>query len=56
MKAIITGSTGMVGKGLLLECIDDQRVEKILLINRNQIGLSNSKVKEIIHSDLIEKN
>lgn len=37
MKVIITGSTGMVGKGVLLECIDDLTVEKILLINRSPI-------------------
>lgn len=51
MKAIITGSTGMVGKAVLLECIDDSRVTEILLINRSPIQLSNPKVKEIIHSN-----
>ncbi len=51
MKAIITGSTGMVGQGVLLECIDDPRVEKILLINRNPLTISHPKVKEIIHKD-----
>ncbi len=34
-KIIITGSTGMVGKGCLLECLDDNRVEEVLLINRS---------------------
>lgn len=51
MKAIITGSTGMVGKGVLLECIDDSSVKEILLINRNPIGTVHPKVKEIIHKD-----
>lgn len=51
MKAIITGSTGMIGKGLLLESIDDKRIKKILLINRNAIGITHPKVTEIIHND-----
>jgi nucleoside-diphosphate-sugar epimerase len=51
MKVIITGSTGMVGKGVLLECIDDPGVEKVLLINRNPIGMSHPKIEEVIHKD-----
>lgn len=51
MKAIITGSTGMVGKGVLLECIDDPTVEQVLLINRNHLNISHPKVKEVIHKD-----
>ena len=45
MKVIITGSTGMVGMGVLLECIDDSTVENILLINRNNFFVE-SFVKE----------
>ena len=44
MRVIITGSTGMVGKGVLLECIDDARVENILLINRSSITMSHPKI------------
>lgn len=51
MNVIITGSTGMVGKGVLLECIDDATVENILLINRSPITISHPKIKEIIHQD-----
>lgn len=51
MKVIITGSTGMVGKGVLLECIDDSTVEKILLINRNPIDVVHPKIGEILHRD-----
>lgn len=51
MKVIITGSTGMVGKGVLLECIDDSAVEKILLINRSPIDIAHPKIKEILHKD-----
>ncbi|RMD91848.1 MAG: NAD-dependent epimerase/dehydratase family protein [Calditrichaeota bacterium] len=51
MKAIITGSTGMIGKGVLLECLDDPRVEEVLLINRRPVGIAHPKIKEIIHRD-----
>ena len=54
MKVIITGSTGMVGKGVLLECIDDSNVTDILLINRNPIDIKNDKIKEVIHKDFSE--
>ncbi|PKL79341.1 MAG: hypothetical protein CVV25_08360 [Ignavibacteriae bacterium HGW-Ignavibacteriae-4] len=49
MKIIVTGSTGMVGKVVLLESIDDTRVTEVLLINRNALGISHPKVKELIY-------
>lgn len=51
MKVIITGSSGMVGKATLLECIDSKHVEEVLLINRTLIKMSHPKIKEIIHKD-----
>ncbi|WJJ95401.1 NAD-dependent epimerase/dehydratase family protein [Algibacter luteus] len=54
MKVIITGATGMVGKGVLLECLDDDRIEQILLINRSDIDLKHPKIKEIIHQDFTD--
>ncbi|MEN8927639.1 MAG: epimerase [Flavobacteriales bacterium] len=54
MKVIITGSTGMVGKGVLLECMDDSRIKEILLINRSSIEIKNPKVKEILHAEFSE--
>lgn len=51
MKVIITGATGMVGKGVLLECLDHPQITKVLLINRRQIDVKHQKLKEIVHSD-----
>ncbi|MDV4043721.1 epimerase [Elizabethkingia anophelis] len=51
MKVIITGATGMVGEGVLQECIANSLVKKILLINRTPSGYSNIKVEEILHQD-----
>ena len=51
LNVIITGSTGMVGKGALLECIDSSEVESILLVNRNPIDINHPKMKEVLVND-----
>jgi len=54
IKAIITGSTGMVGEGVLLECLDHPDVEQVLVINRKPGGRSHPKLREIIHADFFD--
>jgi hypothetical protein len=54
IRAIITGSTGMVGEGVLRECLLHPDVEKILLINRRPCGIVNPKLKEIIHTNFLD--
>ncbi|MCD2424639.1 NAD-dependent epimerase/dehydratase family protein [Niabella pedocola] len=51
LNVIITGATGMVGEGVLQECIANPAVEKILLINRKPTGYSHPKIEEILHSN-----
>ncbi|MCB0737393.1 MAG: NAD-dependent epimerase/dehydratase family protein [Bacteroidetes bacterium] len=51
MKVIITGATGMIGKGVLLECLDDERVTKVLVLGRNSVGIKHPKLHEEIHKD-----
>lgn len=51
MNVIITGSTGMVGKGVLLECVESEHVDEILLINRSPIGEEFPKTKEVLVQD-----
>lgn len=41
----------MIGKGVLLECLDHERVEKVLVVNRSSLGMSHPKLKEIILKD-----
>ncbi len=53
MKAIITGSTGMIGKGVLLECLDDTRVDQVLVVNRNPIGIIHQKLNEVLLKDFM---
>lgn len=54
MKVMITGSTGMVGKGVLLECLDDKNIKEILLINRSPITIDHPKIKEVLHDNFTD--
>ena len=53
-KVIITGSTGMVGKGVLLECLESPKIEEVLVINRSTLGMQHPKLKEILLSDFLQ--
>ena len=54
MDVLITGSTGMVGKSVLNECINDDRIGKIYLINRVPVNLKSSKVSEFILDNFLK--
>lgn len=51
LKVIITGSTGMVGEGVLFECLKNPAVEAVLVINRKPCGYEHPKLTEMIHAD-----
>jgi N-acetyl-gamma-glutamylphosphate reductase len=51
IRAIITGATGMVGEGVLHECLLHPDVEQVLVINRKPCGVVHPKLKEIIHGN-----
>lgn len=51
LNVIITGATGMIGEGILHECLQHPEVEKVLVINRKSCGYSHSKLTEIIHAN-----
>jgi len=51
IRAIVTGATGMVGEGVLHECLLHPDVEQVLVINRKPCGVSHPKLKEVIHGD-----
>ncbi len=52
LNVILTGATGMVGEGVLYECLQHPDIEKVLVITRNSSGYSHPKLTEIIHSNL----
>lgn len=50
-NVIITGSTGMVGEGVLIQCLNNPEIDSILVINRKPCGYVHAKLKEIVHQD-----
>lgn len=56
IKVIITGATGMVGKGVLLECLDHEQISEVLVIGRTSIKMVHPKLKELIHKDFTNFN
>ncbi len=50
-KVIITGATGMVGKGVLLECLDHKDIIEVLVIGRSHLGFDHPKLKEVLLKD-----
>ncbi len=52
MKVILLGATGMVGQGVLRECLLDPEVEGVLAIGRNATARQHEKLHEIVHNDL----
>ncbi len=54
MKVILFGSTGMIGQGVLSECMKDPGIESVLVINRQTCGITHPKLKEIIHTNLFD--
>jgi uncharacterized protein YbjT (DUF2867 family) len=51
MKIIITGVTGMVGEGVLLECLVNSAVDKVLSVSRKPSGHTHPKLEECLVSD-----
>ena len=52
MKIILTGATGMIGEGVLFECLSNPQVEEVLMVNRSHYtGAENAKLKECILPD-----
>jgi uncharacterized protein YbjT (DUF2867 family) len=54
INAIITGSTGMVGEGVLHETLNHPEVENVLVINRKTCGVSHPKLTEILHTNFLD--
>jgi uncharacterized protein YbjT (DUF2867 family) len=52
MKVLIFGATGMVGQGVLRECLAAPDVENVVAIGRSATGIENPKLKEIAHKDM----
>jgi uncharacterized protein YbjT (DUF2867 family) len=54
MKIILFGATGMVGQGVLEECLRDPGVTRVLAIGRTPTGRSHEKLRELAHADFTD--
>lgn len=54
MKVILFGASGMVGQGVLLECLKDHLVTEILSTGRGSCGQTHPKLREIIQKDFTD--
>ena len=54
MKVILFGATGMVGQGVLRECLLDDGVEGVLAVGRSSAGQTHPKLRELIRKDLFD--
>jgi uncharacterized protein YbjT (DUF2867 family) len=52
MNILLFGATGMVGQGVLRECLGDSSVQHVVTIGRSATGITHPKLREIIHADL----
>ncbi|HMD20820.1 MAG TPA: hypothetical protein VKH40_10885 [Alloacidobacterium sp.] len=54
MRIILFGASGMVGQGVLRECLLDPEVEKVLAIGRSSAGYTHTKLRELLRDDLFD--
>jgi len=54
MKVILFGATGMVGQGVLRECLLDASIESVLVVGRSPSLQRHPKLREILHDDFFD--
>jgi uncharacterized protein YbjT (DUF2867 family) len=54
MKVILFGATGMVGQGVLRECLLDSGVTGVLAVGRSRSRQTHAKLREIVHDDFLD--
>lgn len=55
-KVILTGATGLVGEGVLLECLANPLIAEVLVVGRKTCGKTHSKLKELLVPSFFELN
>ncbi len=54
MNVVIFGATGMIGQGVLRECLLDPEVQRVVTVGRTPTGQQHPKLEEIVHADLFD--
>jgi uncharacterized protein YbjT (DUF2867 family) len=53
LRVIITGATGMVGEGVLFECLEHPAIEQVLMVNRKPYLVKHPKLSELLVPDFL---
>jgi uncharacterized protein YbjT (DUF2867 family) len=54
MRVVLFGGSGMVGQGVLRECLADHEVASVLAIGRSPLGSAHEKLEEVVHPDFFD--
>jgi uncharacterized protein YbjT (DUF2867 family) len=54
MNVLLFGATGMVGDGVLHECLADQRVASVVAVTRSPLAVTHAKLREIRRKDFYD--
>jgi uncharacterized protein YbjT (DUF2867 family) len=54
MNVLLFGATGMVGQGVLRECLLDPRVQRVLVVGRSAVGQRHPRLREIVVPNLFD--
>src|SRR5579871_6017573 len=54
MNVILFGATGMVGQGVLRECLLDPDIQQVLTVGRSATGQQHAKLRELTVPDLMD--
>ncbi len=54
MRVLLFGASGMVGQGVLRECLLDPDAESVVALSRSSIGQQHPKLRELLHSDFLD--
>lgn len=54
MKVLLFGATGMIGQGVLRECLLDPEVTQVLAVGRGPSGQTHPKLKDLLHQDFLD--
>jgi len=54
MNVVLFGASGMVGQGVLRECLRDASVQRVVTVGRTAVEESNPKLVQVVHHDLFD--
>jgi uncharacterized protein YbjT (DUF2867 family) len=54
MNVVLFGASGMVGQGVMIECLDDPEVRRVVSVVRRPTGITNPKLTEVVHGDFLD--